>query len=315
MKKDFYLAPLNIVGNSSFRKLILKYEADFVFTEMIQVDKLFSDNLENQKHQLRKISNISKFELEKTIFQILCYDIDLIERAVKFLISKFDFIKEINYNMGCPQSSLCKNESGGGILKNPEKIRKVGILLNKISQKYNIKTSVKIRIGVDRENISIYENVLMLSQIGIKKFYVHTRTLNESYLKKASFEEIKILTKKFKDLEIIANGDICDRESFLKFEKINCFGVMIGRASLENPYVFSQIKNKNFNCFFTEKIESRKKIILEFLEFAKQDNLSLRIIKTNISYFTKNTLFGAKLRNKINNFSKIDEVISFFENL
>lgn len=301
-----YFPPINKLGNSAFRKLCLYYGADFVFSEMIRVDKLIEDD----EVQLRK-ATIDKDLINQTLIQIIAEDIENIEKGIEKVIAINPQVKEINYNMGCPQSTLCKKELGGGIIKNPKKVFEVSKRLSIICNKHSIIPSVKLRIGVTREDINILEIVEQIQLAGIKKIYIHGRTLRDGYNRPATYNEIKEVKEKYPDSEIIGNGDVFNLNSYNEIIKTNCDGVLIGRAALENPEIFKLIKNNIIEDNKSgTKLKERKESILKYLEFAKEYNISISHIKANLSYLTRNTIGGAEFRKEINDLAFIDDIIN-----
>ncbi len=308
----FYFPPMNKLGNQAFRSLILDYEVDFVFTEMIRIDKL----LDNDEVQIRK-AKVEQSQIKQTVFQILAEDISLISKGVKKLQELNPELIEINYNMGCPQSSLCKNFNGGGILKNPDKIKEVAVKLFNICKKLNITPSIKTRLGVNRSDISIYDNLKLFEKIGFKKIYIHGRTLDDGYVKSATYSEIQKCIEEFPNLEIIFNGDIVGSQSFNNAIQTKTNGVAIGRAALENPKIFYYLKN-NINFEFNksgENIKKRQDIILKYLKYAKQYDLNNSYTKANLSYLTKGCIGASEYRKEINNLNNIDNIIELSEKL
>lgn len=320
MKKvTLYFPPINKLGNSAFREVCLNNGADFVFTEMITAEKL----LDGDEIQLKKLE-IPKTQEEKIIVQIICEDIENIQRAVDKVMVIVPFIKEINYNMGCPQSTLCKKECGGAIVGNIKKVERVAIELVKVCKKHNVIPSIKIRLGLKRDKITIYENAKNIHDAGINKLYIHGRTLDDTYVKPASFNEIKHVKELFKEMQIIANGDVKDLESYSNILKTNCDGVLIGRAALENPQIFKEIKRLRDKEIKGQKINiknlsgtnfsDRKEVILEFLKYAKKYDLDLGKVKSNLAYMTRSIIGANIIREKINNAKTIEEVILIISN-
>lgn len=303
---------MNKLGNLALRKVVLNNGADFVFTEMIRIEKL----LEGDEVQLRK-SYVPQDMKSKTIYQIICEDIDNIEKGVDFLVKQNPEIFEINYNMGCPQSSLCKNECGGGIVKNPAKVKEVAKRLAKACSKYKIRPSIKTRIGYTRDNINIRENVSNIKDARITKIYIHGRVLREPYSKPATYDEIKTVVENFPELEIIGNGDVRDMDSLNAMIKTGCSGILIGRAVLENPYLFKDLKEQKIssNALSGIELKSRKKVILEYLKYAKEFDLNDSYIKSNLAYMTNKVIKGAEFRKQLNNITDVDAILKLCEDL
>jgi len=307
----FYFPPINKLGNVAFRRVCNNSGADFVFTEMVRVEKI----LEGDEFQLRKL-RIPKDMEKKTIVQITCEDVNKIGECVDKIVELTNNLQEINYNMGCPQSTMAKNECGGGIVKNPQKVKQVAKSLYEACKKYNILPSIKIRIGYKRDNINILENVQNIKETGINKIYIHGRCLLDGYRTPATYEEIGQVTKQFPELEIIGNGDIIDKESLNKIIKeTNCQGILIGRAALKDPYIFKHLKNN------TLKIEKNgfdliTKIpqIIELLKAGIKENLNLDYLKQNIVYMTKGVIGGTEFRKELNNISDINKFLEICQN-
>lgn len=300
--KELYMAPMNALNNNSFRELCLFYGADFVFTEMIWVE----DIVENKDYLDRKLkcSNVPR-----TIFQICAKNASLIPRAVSKLKEIHPSIVEINYNMGCPQSSLAKRFIAGGILRSVEEMERVSKIFFDACSSVNVKASIKLRLGPMRGKITINEYIKLLSSIGITKFYVHGRTLGQSYHIPAIIEEVNKVKTEFPKLTIIGNGDV---RSFSDYNKINCDGVMIGRKALEDARVFRDIKEgKDFAKINQFSLESRKELFLKFLEFAKVDNLEMYFVKTILIWMSKEVEGGSKFRAKLQYFNSIDEIVKW----
>ncbi len=311
-KTTLYFPPINKLGNVSFRRLVSSAGADFVFTEMTRVEKI----LENDEHQLRKLKIPSSMD-HNTIVQIICDDIENLEKGILKVLEINPKVFEINYNMGCPQSSMCSKEQGGGIVGNPDKVEKIAKELFRICSKYNLIPSIKIRIGITRDNITIDENIKRIKSSGIKKVYIHGRVLRDSYSKPATYEEIAKVVSENPDIEIIGNGDVVDSKSLNNLLNVTkCNSVLVGRAALEDPYIFKELKDDSYKRLKQgRELKDVKDSLLEFLKYVQDDNLSISQIKHNLMYMTKNTQGGAEFRKVLNNSNDVCELRKFCSNL
>lgn len=307
-KPILYFPPINKLGNIAFRTLCHDMGADFIFTEMIRIEKY----LDGDEHQERK-AFVPQSQRDFTIVQIICDEISHIEAGVRKLVLGNPNIFEINYNMGCPQSTLCSTESGGGILGNTKRVRDVGVSLVRVCETYGIKPSIKMRLGLSREDISVVRNIKALAEVGIKKIYVHGRVLGENYNKPATWEELAFVVKEFPELEIVVNGDVCDLESLNQILHITqSDSVLIGRAALEHPSVFKHLKEyKQVKYTQGYGLEVKLPELLAYLELALEYDISLSYVKQNIAYMTKGLIGGNKLRFALNNLTSIREVYDY----
>jgi tRNA-dihydrouridine synthase B len=284
-----YLAPLNVLSNNAFRKLCLFYGANYVFTEMVWAERILNKNeFEEIKLQID--------DEKHTIIQVIAENSKSILSFVKLLKKRYSCVPELNFNMGCPQSTMSKRMLGGGILKDKEKMKEYAIKFSKACKKYDFTPSVKIRVGVDKPDLESYLKIIKLS--GINKVYIHARTLTQGYAKPADYLSLK--KTKLNGFDIIVNGDIKCKGSLLKaMNSVKCSGAMIGRAALNDPTIFYRLKGGKTQ-------PSKKEVLLKFLEYAK--DLPKATLKRNISWLTQNMVHGAIIRHKINSAKTIDEI-------
>lgn len=315
----FYFAPVNKLGNIAYRKTCLFYGADYVFSEMINLDKLLVDD----EGQLKKILFIEE-DINKTIFQIISENLDLLDSGLNCFLDKFKqknvLPYEINFNMGCPHSSLTTNFCGAGILRDLNRLENVSRKLAEFCLKNNIISSIKIRIGLNYNNLDdiLLKQILQIAKkVGIKKVYIHARFLKQGYNKPAIPELIYDICKneEFENLKLIYNGDIIDTKSYLEKKKLSGLNnVLIGRAALENPKIFYNLKN-NIEFIVNKNgdtIDNRIDFILKFLEFAKKYNIDLSKTKANLAYLTNKLIGGREIRCSINNCKNLNEIENFF---
>jgi tRNA-dihydrouridine synthase B len=296
LMKKLYFAPINIFGHYVFRHLILLNGANYAFSELLLPDDFLKKD---------KKFKIIESDVKKTIFQIGCSNNNELINAVNEFKKRFDDIVEINLNMGCPQSTMRRKKICSGILYDLDLMKELSKTLVDECKKKKIIPSVKIRMGTKKEKIEIEKYLEILEYAGVKKVYIHARTLMYNYTKPAMIDEIiKLdLKKKFPSIELIYNGDI---DSYDKYKLVEEYfdGVMIGRSALSNPLIFSQIRKKesertkrfdvslndkgliyeNGKCYLSKE---KEKIILDFVELCKKENLDNSLIKNNLKYLFK----------------------------
>ncbi len=140
-----YAAPMAGVTDYSFRKILEKFEPDFLFTEMVNA------NLLNREDEITVNELLKCDDKEKTGTQIFGGDKnELVSGILK--LKDFGF-RKININMGCPQPKIIKNGAGSALLENFEVVEQV--LLETKGIEADI--SLKIRVGYkDFQNPEIF---------------------------------------------------------------------------------------------------------------------------------------------------------------
>lgn len=240
-KNRIVLAPMAGVTDASFRKLALKWGAGFTYSEMIS-DHAF--HYQNNKTKKMLINFTNKY----TGFQIFGSDIGYIVQLAKHLDS-LDFVKIIDINMGCPVPKIAqKSKAGSYWLRSSEKVYE---LVSTIVKNVKKPVSVKIRIGIDDTNLNGIEIAKQIERAGASIICVHGRTKNQGYSGVANLDYIRKI-KQAVQIPVICNGDLRDAKAIENALKITgCDLYMIGRASMGNPFIFSEIKasllKKNFS--------------------------------------------------------------------
>ena len=226
-----FLAPLAGYTNSVYRKLMVKYGAGFVTSEMISDRALCYDS-----DKTFKMIDIEDDEHPCAI-QLFGGDLEYLLKAVDILnkVGKHDVL---DINMGCPVNKVIKAKAGSYWLKDPyEAYKKVKAIV----ERSNKPVTVKIRLGFDKEHINVLEVAKLMEKAGVKMICIHARTRSDFYSGKADWKYIKEV-KDNVNIPVVANGDIIDIDSAIKaFEDTGCDAISIGRGSLGNPFIFKQI--------------------------------------------------------------------------
>ena len=181
------------------------------------------------------------YDFERPIgIQIFGYDIKSMRLATEICAkAKPEFI-DINY--GCPVKKVTKKGAGAGILQD---IPKMVAMTKEIVNSTNIPVTVKTRLGWDENSKYIVEVAERLQDVGIKALSIHGRTRKQMYKGEADWTligEVKNNPKMY--IPIFGNGDINSPEKVSAMKnKYGVDGVMIGRASIGNPWIFNEIKH------------------------------------------------------------------------
>ncbi|MCF7799308.1 tRNA-dihydrouridine synthase family protein [Candidatus Woesearchaeota archaeon] len=321
MMFPLYFAPINTLGNSLYRHLLLQQGADFVFSELLLAKKI------THTYYRRKLI-LPLADISKTIFQIGAGSKAEVSAAVNFLTERIRGIVEINLNMGCPQSTMQNNKVCGGLLLDEVIMQDVAKMLVIECEKKGIIPSVKLRLGTSKEDICIRKYVFLLSEVGIKKIYIHLRPLRYNYTHPVLVEPVVGLQEDFPTVQIILNGDVDSYEAYEQLAHVGCQGVMIGRAALSNPFIFEQIKHKLLttsgaydplrkdpelliNGQHSGMGAKKKKFVLEFLDGASE--LPLSVVKANLSWLTKGVSARGKFIETISTEKDIAAIIETFK--
>jgi nifR3 family TIM-barrel protein len=158
------------------------------------------------------------------------------ETALHLLKYQPDFI---DINMGCSNRSVSARGAGAGLMREPLKIAKLFSRLTKILP---IPVTAKIRLGWDETEINYLEIAKILQDNGCSCISLHARTRTQQYSGKADWDSIARLVQQVK-IPVIGNGDVrhfAHIDEMISYTK--CDAVMIGRAAIGNPWIFTDIQ-------------------------------------------------------------------------
>jgi nifR3 family TIM-barrel protein len=282
------LSPMDGATDAAFRYIADRHgRPDVLFTEFVPVEAI----------KARAIKVLGAFRRHKTttptIAQIYGTDLDAYY-ATTLIICELGF-DGVDINMGCPAKSVQSRGAGAGLIKNPQLASNIIKTVKKAiddfhdgaydsqikdcdirnmvntmkiarTTKRKIPLSVKTRIGYDQPDTANWVEHLVSQDIDA--LTIHGRTLKQMYTGCANWDEILIglhAAKTInKEIVFIGNGDIKSaREGVVVCERFGFDGVLIGRASLGNPWVLDRQRD------FSKRVD-REVIFYTMLEHARK---------------------------------------------
>ena len=311
LDNNLILAPMAGVTNLPFRIICEKFEPGMGCTEMASSKAIFYND-----QKTRRLLN-TEGEKRPISFQIFGSDEETMGYTAKYMSKIADII---DINMGCPAPKVVKNGDGSKLLLDLEKAKRI---MKVVVENSSVPVTVKIRKGWDKENIVAVQVAKIAEEVGISAITIHGRTRSEFYTGKADWDIIKEVKDSVK-IPVIGNGDIVDEETaYQMFEKTGVDGIMIGRGSFGNPWIFRNIKHF---LITGEKLPSptnseRLNIIKEHIDLAVEEKgeIAIKELRKHIAWYTKNLKNSSEFRNSINMIETKEQLIKtlneYFETL
>ena len=222
----------------------------------------------------------------------------------------------IDINMGCPVGKIVNNGEGSALMAKPELIEEIVSSVRRAIEPFGIPVTVKIRAGWDAEHITAVEAALAAEAGGAELVCVHGRTRDQFYSGRADMSVIAAV-KDALSIPVVANGDISDLESVRRaLSETGCDGIMIARAALGDPFVFSRIVAGLRGELVRPTPDAKRaaaaiRLIRERCEIMGE-RAAIVSSRGQLGYFVGGFPGAAALRVKINNASKLSEIEDYF---
>lgn len=303
LKSHAVLAPMAGVSDRAYRELCVRFGAAYCVSEMVS-SKALSFN-SKKSEELMEISDLER----PCGIQIFGDDPKCMADAAKHALENKPDI--IDINMGCPAPKISSNGSGSALMKNP---RLCGEIVKAVTAVTDIPVTVKIRKGWDDDSVNAVEVAKICESAGAAAITVHGRTRQQYYKPPVDYDIIRAVRESV-SVPVIANGDIDSAERAKKVMDITgCDLVMIGRATLGNPWIFSQInaylENPNVKIH-TPDLEERLGVMIEnigkMVEYKGEHMAMLQARKLVVGYF-KGMKGAAALRNEAGKIKTLDDL-------
>ena len=251
--------------------------------------------------------------------QIFGADPEIMAQAACIVAGKgADFI---DINMGCPVRKVIKSGAGAILMKDPAL---VGRIVAAVRKAVSIPVTVKIRSGWSRHSINGVEIARIAEDSGADAITIHARTADQGYSGNADWRIIAEVKKAVR-IPVIGNGDIRRSQDAIEMMKqSSCDAVMIGRASLGNPWLFTGINQllagepENCQPELTQRYEIIKKhwsMEVDLCGLPAAD----RNFRKHLIWYTKGLEESSRFRQLIGTLSSrdcmLDELDKYFQSL
>jgi nifR3 family TIM-barrel protein len=264
-----FLAPMEDVTDPAFRLLCKRFGADMVYTEFVSADAL----VRNVKRTEQKLTIHA--EERPVAIQIYGREPEVMAQAAQICEAAQPDIIDLNF--GCPVKKVAGKGAGAGLLCN---IPKLLDITRAVVEAVKVPVTVKTRLGWDEQSKNIVDLAEQLQDCGIAALTIHGRTRAQMYKGEADWALIKkVKENKRMNIPIIGNGDIrTPEEAKNAFEHCGVDAVMVGRASIGQPWIFAEMKDflfgkKDFSLSFEDKKAILKQHIISsvrWLDFGEQ---------------------------------------------
>ena len=228
IKSPLILAPLAGYSDLSFRLLCRQFGAGLCYTEMISCHGLV--------YQKDKTLRLTKTVPQERPVALQLFGADPVKMGQAAALVSDMPVDIIDINMGCPVRKVIKKGAGVALMRDS---KLAATIISEVCKNTNQPVTVKIRTGWNHDSIVAPEFAKMAEDNGASAIAVHGRTWSQGFGGQVDWQNISQV-KKNVSIPVIGNGDVDTYHTAMQLmEKTGCDGIMIGRAALGNPWVFT----------------------------------------------------------------------------
>jgi len=294
LRNNVLLAPMSGVTDLPFRRLVKKFGASLVISEMIASRAMILQTRESLKKCQKDDAHYPMS------VQLAGCEPEVMAEAAKLNEDLGADIIDINF--GCPVKKVVNGFAGSALMKDEDLATRI---MEAVVKAVKIPVTMKMRLGWNYENLNSPSLAKKAENVGIKMLTVHGRTRCQMYNGSANWELISHVKETVK-IPLIANGDIknsADAKKALELSKAD--GIMIGRACYGKPWLISQVNSelKNEEKIATPTIAEQKKIVLNHINEMIDhygEQTAIPLARKHIGWYSSGLKGSAEFRARIN---------------
>ena len=301
------LAPMAGICDSPFRTIAKEMGCGLISTEMVSDRGIVYDNTRTQ-------DMLQMTDYERPISQ------QLFGASPETMTKASTYIHEhmnpdiIDINMGCPVRKVAiKGQAGSALLKDPDKAYEI---VCEVVETVPVPVTVKIRSGWD--SVNALEMAGLIEDAGASAITIHPRTREQSYCVDADWSIIRDVKDEV-SIPVIGNGDIrtCfDAKRML--DETGCDAIMIGRATLGNPWLIKQCVEYLDDGTEPQKVtkEERLEMIIKHTELLferKPEKVAISKMRLHAAYYLKGLYRSVEIKPKIFKTTTKEELFDLIE--
>ena len=297
-----FLGPMAGVTDWAFRSVCAGLGAGVTVTEMVSSRALVYQDK-------KSVGLLRKNSGSLCGAQIFGNDPDIMAQAAVLALghSGCDFI---DINMGCPMPKIANSGDGCGLMRTPEL---AGRIVEAVAKAVDVPVTVKCRLGWDKGSINVLDFTKRMEDCGAALVAVHGRTRSMLYSGVADWDTIRKVKAQL-SIPVIANGDIVSGETALRCQKwTGADGLMIGRATLGDPWIFSEVRDALAGKEFGGRPPLRERVdtAVRQFELAYQDKgekIACLEARKHFAWYLRGVAHSSYYKEQISNISAMADV-------
>ena len=287
------LAPMAGITDPQFRLVLRRIGGvGLVTMEFISSEALVRGN--------KRTRALMRFAEEERPLSIQIYGRDPAHMAEAARIVQEIGADVCDVNMGCPANKVLKGCAGCALMGDLPLARAI---VREVRRAITIPLSVKFRLGLADERKNFLELGRICEGEGVDTVALHARTAKQMFGGRADWSEIARLRETV-GIPVVGNGDVVEaRDAVRMLRETGCDGVMVGRASMKNPWIYRQIEDLLAGRTpYEPSVADRRDVIRAHFRMVTAEEepvFALHKLRTFTGWYTHGLPDGKQLRTRI----------------
>jgi tRNA-dihydrouridine synthase B len=302
------LAPMSGITDLSFRRLCREAGAGLASTGLISANAL--------RYRSEKTRGLLHFPADDHPIsaQVFGPDPEVVAAAAAIAVDRGADMVDIN--MGCAVPKVLKARAGAALMADPE--RAEAMVRAVVAAVGEVPVGVKLRRGWRDRGEDAATLARRCEGAGAAVVAVHPRWASEGFRGWADWRVIAAL-KQAVAIPVIGNGDIHDAADAVRMQQeTGCDGVMIGRAALGDPWIFTRVAAvlRGEQPPADSSPEERMALVARHLSLVVAEGgemLGVRRMRKHLGWYLKGLPNAAALRNRVNQAKRQAELLEVLE--